>query len=80
MDAPVVIILGAETFQPELSKDDDYDEIRLMYVALTRAREVLVILYSGDGGLVPNLIECMNKYNQYREHIIGGHEGHEPDK
>jgi superfamily I DNA/RNA helicase len=60
MDSPVVIILGAETFQPELSGVED--ETRLMYVALTRAREFLAVLYSGDDGLVPKLRYCQEQY------------------
>ena len=70
MDAPVVIILGAETFEPSAS-DDDIDEVRLMYVAMTRAREVLFVLYSGNGGSVPQIKECAARYLDYRPSIIG---------
>lgn len=69
MDSPVVIVLGAETFRPELS-DGEYDETKLMYVALTRAREFLVVLHTGDGGLVPQLRYCQEEYLEYREAII----------
>lgn len=70
MDSPVVIILGAETFGPVLS-EDDYDETKLMYVALTRAREFLVVLYTGNEGLVPQLLYCQEQYAQHRDEIIG---------
>lgn len=68
MDSPVVIVLGAETFQSV--GDDEYDELKLMYVALTRAREVLFVLYSGNEGLVNDLLTCQERYNQHREAII----------
>ncbi len=70
MDSPVVIILGAETFDPDFP-GNDYDEKKLMYVALTRAREFLVVLYTGSGGLVPHLRECQDAYLKYRDVIIG---------
>lgn len=69
MDSPVVIILGAETFSDELSQGE-YDELKVMYVALTRAREFLVVLYSGNGGLVPQLLNCQSEYLKYRDSII----------
>ena len=69
MDSPVVIVLGAETFRPDLS-EDDYDETKLMYVALTRAREFLVVLYTGNEGLVPQLLYCQEQYTQQRDEII----------
>ncbi|MFC1879099.1 DEAD/DEAH box helicase [Chloroflexota bacterium] len=68
MDSPVVIVLGAETFSTE--EDSDTDELRLMYVALTRAREFLVVLYSGNSGMVPNLKKCQKEYQKYRDKII----------
>jgi len=68
MDSPIVIVLGAETFQS--IGDDEYDEVKLMYVALTRAREVLFVLYSGNEGLVNDLLTCQERYNQHREAII----------
>lgn len=69
MDSPVVIVLGAETFSPSYA-NDEYDETRLMYVALTRAREFLVVLYSGDRGLVPQLLHCQEEYSKRRDAII----------
>lgn len=65
MDAPVVIVLGAETFD-----DPETDETKLMYVALTRAREYLVVLFSGDGGMVPSLKRCNTLYNRSRNMLI----------
>ena len=69
MDCPVVIILGAETFQSN-PYSEEYDETCMMYVALTRAREFLVILYSGDQGMVPQLQHCMQEYIKRRDAII----------
>ena len=74
MDSPVVIVLGAETFRPELA-GEEYDETRLMYVALTRAREFLVVLHTGGGGLVHQLRYCQEEYLKYRDEIIGLEEG-----
>ncbi len=67
MDNPIVIVLGAETYVEKYGQD----EVKLMYVALTRAREFLVILHSGDNGLVPQLRECQEKYLKHRDKIIG---------
>ena len=61
MDSPVVIVLGAETF---LDKYEDQDENKLMYVALTRAREYLVVLYTGNKGLVRKLLHCQKQYSE----------------
>jgi len=71
MDSPVVIVLGAETFQPETMDQDDYDcdDTRLMYVALTRAREFLVVLHTGNDGIVPQLQYCHEEYLKYRPAI-----------
>jgi hypothetical protein len=78
MDSPIVIVLGAETFRPD--QFDGEDEIKLMYVALTRAREVLFVLHTGDGGLVPRLRACQKQYEQYRDSIISRFEtGHATD-
>ncbi|GAK59907.1 hypothetical protein U27_06893 [Candidatus Vecturithrix granuli] len=67
MDSPIVIVLGAETF---VDKYEDQDETKLMYVALTRAREYLVVLHSGDRGLVPQLKYCQEQYHKFRDAII----------
>lgn len=69
MDSPIVIVLGAETFESE-DWNNDFDEVRLMYVALTRAREFLVVLHTGEGGLVPQLKKCQTEYLKYRDNII----------
>ena len=50
--------------------DNELDEVRLMYVALTRSREFLVVLYSGNEGLVPQLKKCQSEYLKYRDTII----------
>lgn len=69
MDAPAVILIGAETF---LSKDSSSldDEEKLMYVALTRAREILTVLYTHEDGLVPRLQSAMELYKKYRKRIL----------
>lgn len=69
MDSPVVIVLGAEMFQPPMA-NRQFDEMKLMYVALTRAREYLVILYTGNGGLIPQLRHCQQEYREYHKIII----------
>ena len=65
MDAPFVIVLGAETFD-----DPDTNETKLMYVALTRAREYLAVLHSGDAGVVPQLHTCQRLYNRMKNTLI----------
>jgi superfamily I DNA/RNA helicase len=68
MDAPVVIILGAETFR---QNDDNFDdEEKLLYVALTRAREFLAVLYSGNSGMIPKLNDAMKDYKKFRKQIV----------
>jgi len=69
MDSPVVLILAAETFQPK-TDSKQIDETKLMYVAMTRAREYLIILYSGNEGMVPTLLRCHEEYVTYRDAII----------
>ncbi len=69
MDSPIVIIVGAETFEEETIAGES--EINLAYVALTRAREFLVMLHTGDGGVVPQLQQCQAQYEEYRDQIIG---------
>jgi hypothetical protein len=41
-----------------------------MYVALTRAREELVVLHTGQGGIVPELQECMKQYKKYKPRLV----------
>ena len=68
MDAPVVIILGAETFK---QNDDNFDdEEKLLYVALTRAREFLAVLYTGNSGMIPKLTGAMKDYKKFRKQIV----------
>lgn len=68
MDSPIVILLGAEAFNPDFSSGED--DTRLMYVALTRAREFLMVLHSGEGGLVPQLQHCQQEYEKYLPAIV----------
>jgi hypothetical protein len=68
MDAPKVIVLNAEAFSS--SDNDDYDETKLMYVALTRAREDLTVLYTGTNGMVPELQRCYSMYQRVRDRLI----------
>jgi len=68
MDAPVVIILGAEKFGADDESIDD--EEKLLYVALTRAREFLAILYTGNTGMIPRLTIAMTEYKKYRKQIL----------
>lgn len=76
MDKPIVIILGAETFDQDSSfkNQTKEDEKKLMYVAMTRACEFLVILHSGDKGMVKDLQRCQAEYGKYRDAIINRHE------
>ena len=41
-----------------------------MYVALTRAREILTVLYTHEDGLVPRQQSAMELYNKYRQRIL----------
>ncbi len=41
-----------------------------MYVALTRAREILTVLYTHEDGLVPRLQSAMELYKKYRQRIL----------
>ncbi len=68
MDAPVVIILGAETFRE--NADNMNDEVKLLYVALTRAREFLMVLYTEETQLVQRLQSAMSLYREYRGKIL----------
>ncbi|MBN2146184.1 MAG: AAA family ATPase [Anaerolineales bacterium] len=71
LDSPVVIILGVETFLPDAHQEaQDIDEVNLLYVAMNRAREFLVVMYSGKRGLVENLKHCEREYEKYRYAIL----------
>lgn len=67
LDAPKARTLNAESYN---SEDADYDETKMMYVALTRAREELVILHTGQLGLVPQLQKCNSMYKKNRSTLI----------
>jgi hypothetical protein len=66
LDAPKAIILNAEAYDD----NDEYDDSKLMYVAMTRAREELVILHSGQKGIVPQLQKCASLYKKFRPKLI----------
>lgn len=67
LDAPKVIVLSAESFRKDSS---DHDDMKLMYVALTRAREELTIFHTGNEGIVPELYRCQEFYNKNRDTLI----------
>jgi hypothetical protein len=73
MDAPLVILLGAEAFGNGDPQGQD-DEEKLMYVALTRARENLTVLYTREDGLVPQLQSAKEQYKKYRKRILAAEE------
>jgi superfamily I DNA/RNA helicase len=52
----VVIVLWADQFKPRKDEDRDHEE-RLLYVALTRASDVLVVLYSDTNEFVEKMVK-----------------------
>jgi superfamily I DNA/RNA helicase len=68
MDCPVVIILGAESFNA--GAEGEEDDLKLLYVAMTRAREILMIMYSEEVGLLPAIHHCENEYKKYLPLIV----------
>lgn len=62
LDAPFVIILGAEEF---FDNEADADEVKLMYVALTRAREYVLVLHTGSNPTVEKLYGAMANYERH---------------
>lgn len=66
LDAPFVIVIGAEEFQ---DNDADADEHKLMYVALTRAREYLKILYTGENEMTNHIKQTLQLHQQYSDKI-----------
>jgi superfamily I DNA and RNA helicase len=66
LDAPVVIIVGAEGFWDL----DDNDPEKLMYVALTRAREYLCVLYTETTPIVAKLQNAMKEYKSRYHQIL----------
>ena len=39
-------------------------------MALTRAREFLAVLYTGNSGMIPKLTDAMKDYKKYRKQIV----------
>jgi hypothetical protein len=68
LDCPKVIVLSAESFGAD--SNSQHDEMKLMYVALTRAREELVILHTGQGGIVVELQKCKDLYERLKPRLI----------
>ncbi len=67
LDSPKVIVLNAEAFA---DSNNVFDETKMMYVALTRAREELTVLYTGQQGIVPELQRCYQLYQNLRPRLI----------
>ncbi len=73
MDAPFVIILSAESFDLTNGKTDEnaqFDNLKLMYVALTRAREQVKVLYSGESDMVHELKRSQNEYQKHKKRVM----------
>ena len=51
----VVIVMWADQFRPREDTDSDHEE-RLLYVALTRASDVLIVTYSGQNEFVDRMV------------------------
>jgi superfamily I DNA/RNA helicase len=66
IDAAVVIVIGAEGFRD----DENNDAHKLMYVALTRAREYLRVLYTYETPIVNQLQGALTKYEKIHSMII----------
>lgn len=62
LDAPVVIVLGAEKFQNENKYKSRGN--KLMYVSLTRAREVVIVLHGGTSEVTDRLYAARDKFKQ----------------
>jgi hypothetical protein len=69
MDAPKVIIINTEDFGSAVALED-HDERKLLYVAITRAREEVVLLHTGDDGLVPDLRNALTQYHKWYSQIV----------
>ncbi|MDX2077718.1 MAG: 3'-5' exonuclease [bacterium] len=67
LDAPVVIVLSAESFY---HGSDDVDNRKLMYVAMTRAREYLKILYTGENPIITELLASQKEYQQRHDVVL----------
>lgn len=66
MDAPVAIIVGAEGF----GEDSDVEPDKLVYVALTRARECLRVIYSAVNPVTEELERAMLTYRRLYPRIL----------
>lgn len=53
----VVIVMWADQFKPRVPEDSDHEE-RLLYVALTRASDILIVTYSSQTELVERMVKC----------------------
>lgn len=67
LDSPKVIVLNAESFR---YSDEMYDPTKLMYVAMTRAREELTIYHTGQDGIVPDLQKCAAAYQKFLPNLV----------
>ncbi len=73
MDAPFVIILSAESFDLANGKTEEnaeFDNLKLMYVALTRARERVKVLYSGESDMVQELKRSQSEYQKHKKRVL----------
>lgn len=53
----VVIVMWADQFKPRIAEDSDHEE-RLLYVALTRASDILIVTYSSRTEIVEKMVGC----------------------
>lgn len=73
MDAPFVIILSAESFElgsGKTGENVEFDNLKLMYVALTRARERVKVLYSGESDMIQELKRSQNEYQKHKKRVL----------
>lgn len=67
MDAPVVIVLCADKFE---GLDEQTEADKLMYVALTRAREYLKVMYSDETAITRRLENAQKEYNRRYDIVL----------
>lgn len=53
----VVIVMWADQFKPRVPDERDHEE-RLLYVALTRASDILIVTYSETNELIDRMVTC----------------------
>ncbi|MFZ4814009.1 MAG: 3'-5' exonuclease [Phototrophicaceae bacterium] len=70
LDAPVVIVISAEAFDVQTGDQDEIDPKKLLYVALTRSREYLKVLYCQESGMVPELQKAYELYRQNYDKVL----------